>query len=389
MTDNEPLRLNVGAGACPIPGYVNLDIKSGTPIWELPYDDGTVDEIRASHVLEHVSYIKTTEVLAHWHAKLKDGGIVKIAVPNLEYIFRKMQTETDENLEGYLFGGHDDEHDVHMAGFTEAKLHAQLRSVGFDCIERFESDFPDCSSKPVSLNMQAEKLTRRKMDDVTACMSMPRLAFTDNCFAALNVVTETGMGIIRTCGAFWGQCLERSFQAAYEQNPKLKWLLAIDYDSVFTTDDLYRLRRAAERSNADAIFAIQCKREANHVMVTASDAEGNIRTAISAEEHRAQVLRAKTGHFGMTLINADKLKTLPKPWFKEEPGPDGGWKDGHTDSDIWFWNQWERAGFTLYQANNVKIGHLQLVVTWPDRRLRPRHQYVNDWSENGKPEYAT
>lgn len=55
-TVKSSVRLNLGAGDNPMPGYVNLDIKGGVEIGKLPYENESVDEIRASHVLEHVSW---------------------------------------------------------------------------------------------------------------------------------------------------------------------------------------------------------------------------------------------------------------------------------------------------------------------------------------------
>jgi len=49
----EPTRLNLGAGDKPLDGYINLDRKTGQECFPLAYDDGSVDVIRASHILEH------------------------------------------------------------------------------------------------------------------------------------------------------------------------------------------------------------------------------------------------------------------------------------------------------------------------------------------------
>lgn len=386
--ENTVLRLNLGAGDRPMTDWINLDIKGGVSIDNLPYEDSSVDVIRASHVLEHVSHRKTHEVLAHWRTKLKPGGMVKIAVPDMQWIFNEMGKESPHDLEGFLFGGHTDADDVHRAGFTEGKLSAQLREAGFDCIERWDADHNDCCEHPCTLNLQAQKPTIGPMTDVVALMSIPRLAFTENMFSAMSVVTDLKCPIIKCTGAFWGQCLERIMEEGIKNNPDAKYFLTIDYDSVFTTDMVRRLRRIAETINADAIFPVQCKREAAHAMATFGDGKGANRALVTGEESRADALQARTGHFGLTLISVEKIKKLPKPWFLEQPDKDGAWGDGRIDPDIYFWQQWEKVGNTLYQANRVKIGHAQQVVTWPDQSWRPRHQYLKDWADNGIPLYA-
>jgi 2-polyprenyl-3-methyl-5-hydroxy-6-metoxy-1,4-benzoquinol methylase len=47
--------------------------------------DGSVDVIRASHILEHFP-AQVPAVLKHWAAKLKPGGVLKIAVPDFAWI---------------------------------------------------------------------------------------------------------------------------------------------------------------------------------------------------------------------------------------------------------------------------------------------------------------
>ena len=76
-------KLNLGAGARPLEGYRNIDAKNNhgsksQKIFPLPDKDGTVDEIRASHVLEHFSHREVTAVVADWVRALKPGGVLKI-----------------------------------------------------------------------------------------------------------------------------------------------------------------------------------------------------------------------------------------------------------------------------------------------------------------------
>jgi predicted SAM-dependent methyltransferase len=53
------LRLNVGSGSLAVDGYVNVDARAidgvdvVADVADLPFDDGSVEEVRSSHVLEH------------------------------------------------------------------------------------------------------------------------------------------------------------------------------------------------------------------------------------------------------------------------------------------------------------------------------------------------
>ncbi len=57
----DPLRVEIGGGEFPTDGYVHVDadrrarhVEYLAAAWELPFEDGSVHEIRAVHVLEHL-----------------------------------------------------------------------------------------------------------------------------------------------------------------------------------------------------------------------------------------------------------------------------------------------------------------------------------------------
>ena len=80
----EKIKLNLGAGDIPIDGYISIDRKTGQEAYPLAYEDGSVDEIRASHILEHFGLREISAVLKNWWDKLKPGGLLKIAVPDFD-----------------------------------------------------------------------------------------------------------------------------------------------------------------------------------------------------------------------------------------------------------------------------------------------------------------
>jgi SAM-dependent methyltransferase len=82
-------RLEIGPGPERIPGFETLNVVGGANVdyvWNagkwLPFRRNTFDVIYASHVLEHIPWYKTAEVLAGWVRTLKPGGRIEIWVPN-------------------------------------------------------------------------------------------------------------------------------------------------------------------------------------------------------------------------------------------------------------------------------------------------------------------
>ena len=59
--------------------YSHLDSKD---IFNLPYEDGSVDLIYASHVIEYFDRDEVKDVLNEWIRVLKPGGKLRLAVPN-------------------------------------------------------------------------------------------------------------------------------------------------------------------------------------------------------------------------------------------------------------------------------------------------------------------
>ena len=81
--------LEIGSGNNRLPGFETLDIVGGRNVdyvadatKRLPFRDCTFDLIYASHVLEHIPWYKTEEVLREWVRVLKSGGVLEVWVPD-------------------------------------------------------------------------------------------------------------------------------------------------------------------------------------------------------------------------------------------------------------------------------------------------------------------
>lgn len=380
------LKLNLGSGEQPLPGYENLDRKGGREIFPLDYPDGVADEIRASHVLEHFAHAQVPAVLAEWARVLRPGGVLRIAVPDFEWIARAYLEGQPAPIEGYCMGGQVDAADYHKALFDAEALGDLLRGAGLFGVSRWQSEIQDCAALPVSLNLQAVKPLPCAWK-VGAAMSVPRLGFMDNFFCAFQALSPLHIGLRKVTGAFWGQCLERCMGEWLAEGAE--WVLAIDYDSVFERRDVETLLALAmQYPEADAICALQAHRTRSTPLVTIKGPDGKYHGTLPRDYFRGDLARVHTAHFGLTLIRAAKLAALPRPWFLGVPDQDGTWGEGRTDDDIYFWKRWEAAGNTLYLANHVAIGHLELMIRWPDRQFRALHQHASEWAASGKPEGA-
>lgn len=377
------LRLNLGSGENPIDGWENIDRKNGAEVFPLETtEDDSVDEIRASHILEHFPAAKVGEVLKHWVAKLKTEGTLKIAVPDFKKICDSYAEGNDFNVTGYLMGGQIDEDDYHKSIFDQPSLAKLMSAAGLIDIKPWISEHEDASTLSVSLNLmgtKGEKITI-KSDTIRAVISMPRLGFTDNFFAAIGALAPYHIHLQKGVGVFWDQVLSRLIQK--ELDTGAETIIALDYDTWFTAQHIMAmLRLLCKYPEIDAICPAQVKREHEELLVGTVTKKGAPVAGISDNDFAGDITHVLTGHFGMTFFRASALKKLKKPWFIGVPAKDGGWGKGRQDPDIYFWNNWNACGLKLYLANNVPIGHLQMMATFPDTAendFKPIHVYMRD-----------
>ena len=386
----KPVWLNLGAGDTVIPGFTAIDRKFGQEVYPLKYEDSSVDEIRASHILEHFPATEATKVLVDWVRVLKPGGRIRIAVPNFDFVAESYMRRMGDKgmLFAYVMGGQTDENDVHKSLYDEPTLRQWMESANLRGITRWTSDaVNDCARLPVSLNLEGYKREDRnpfQIPKTMAIMSTGRLGFTENMFCAMGCFQALKIDLIKHTGAFWEQCLTRVALEAIAENTE--WLVVMDYDTVFMLDHLKELLwLMAMHPEADAIAPWQVKREGDDkLLFWTSDGDGEQRTQIPLKDFDGDLSPSETAHFGLTLIRVSALNKMKHPWFLGAPNKDGLWDEGRTDPDIAFWKKFKAAGNKLFMANHVSIGHLQMVATWPDQGLMGVvKQYVTDFQKNG------
>lgn len=236
-----------------------------------------------------------------------------------------------------------------------------------------ESDKPQLSNQPAI-----------PLGSVVAVMSMPRLCFSDNMDCCANAFAQLGIDRRRTSCVFWGMGLSLLMEQALKDG--FKYILTVDYDTVFTARNVYDLYRLMEdEQDIGAAVPVEIKRDSDAALMMPFEHPGTGRMTMSLARLMDRTIRLKAGHFGLTLIRAAALAKCLKPWFVAKPNADGEWGQGKTDEDIWFWKQWYRSSLTVHQANRVVVGHIQRVITWPNCKMGAVHQYLPDYNDNGPP----
>jgi hypothetical protein len=374
----QPLRLNIGAGTeVKLPGFTSIDRANGQEAFPLAYPDGSVEEIYASHILEHFPAANTENVIKEWVRVLKPGGRIRIAVPDFAYIAKAYLAGIEMPIGPYVMGGQTDANDFHQALFDEAGLRWQMEKAGLVGIQKWKSDATDCACLPVSLNLEGIKpidpnaLGAR----VGVVATMPRLNWTYNRDMTTRACLALGVSYTCMTGAYFDQGMERALESAMDK----EFIIAIDYDTVFTPDDVKRLVVLADKyPEAGAIAAMQAKRGPGSVALMARD------TVPTEADVSGDIFPVKSAHFGLTLFRTSALRKMSKPWLHHTPAPDGTWGDGRIDADIAFWHKLNEVS-QAYITPRVNVGHLQVMVSWVDCQWKTINQHWDDYNKSGKP----
>lgn len=170
-----PIRLELGSGYSPTPGFVHLDLNAAAPdvdvvgpAFPLDLPDASVEELRAVDVLEHLSYQDTAWALAEWARVVVPGGRFYVQVPDADAIMRWYVVDPARLVDRLppglpatpmagaawrLLGGHHDETyardgddwrwNAHYAMFSEASLHEALDAAGFDVESLEHNEHPN------------------------------------------------------------------------------------------------------------------------------------------------------------------------------------------------------------------------------------------------------
>ena len=184
------IKLNIGCGGNPLKDYINIDqdsleqirkrypekkfeddlILKNHDIFNLPFDDSAVDEIKSDSLIEHLNFIQEKKFFTEIKRVIKVGGRLEISTPDFEMTVKQWLAAKDDwkdffrdddeaikqnhwfgnynnkpnNRWGYLlatiFGSQNGEGQYHRNCYTEKKLIAICKKIGIKIIniERFQ-----------------------------------------------------------------------------------------------------------------------------------------------------------------------------------------------------------------------------------------------------------
>ena len=199
------MKINLGCGSTPLKDYTNVDmdtlenLRERYPnrtfdddlvieqwdIFDLPVESGTVDEVRADCLFEHLNFIDEKRAFYEVKRVLKTGGIFEISVPDFDEIIELWLKAKDDwqdwfrdddeaiksehwfgtheysykNKWGYLlaciFGSQNGDGQYHKNCYTTKKLLKIFRKLGFEVTHQTFYTWPRGDSQII-------KMTTRK-----------------------------------------------------------------------------------------------------------------------------------------------------------------------------------------------------------------------------------
>lgn len=112
---------------------------------KVPLADKYADAIYCSHFLEHLTKDQGTHFLAECYRALKQGGLLRISVPDLDHAFRMYQQGEIENMMGLFFYTSDDwDFAAHKYGYNFDHLKKILERTGFKGIRKMSYQKGEC-----------------------------------------------------------------------------------------------------------------------------------------------------------------------------------------------------------------------------------------------------
>ena len=128
------MKLEIGSGRKPSPGYTHLDIE--------PYSDAEIvgdfrtmnfenlEEIKAMHLLEHFGREEGVAVLKLWYSWLAPAGRLIVETPDFEAICQDWAKDPYW-MTRHAYGSQEAPWAFHRDGWYQAKFEEVLPQVGF------------------------------------------------------------------------------------------------------------------------------------------------------------------------------------------------------------------------------------------------------------------
>lgn len=164
------LKLHLACGHDYKEDYINVDLypvegvvtDAQFDVAKLPYEDNSIDEIRAFHIIEHFDWHEGNRVLEEWYRVLKPGGRLWLETPDFLAscdAFVKGSPEFRNMLYGHFFAMAWIPGQIHKFLFTEDQLRCQLGWAKFRHVNRLppSSNYVRPDTYNLFLNVEAFK----------------------------------------------------------------------------------------------------------------------------------------------------------------------------------------------------------------------------------------
>ena len=186
------MKINLGCGSTPLEEYINVDIDTVKDlrkrypnrefsdelrieqwdIFNLPLEDGSVDEVRADCLFEHLNFKEERLIFEESKRVLKIGGSLNLSVPDFETLV-KQWLEAEDNWQDWyrddnkaieqkhwfgtyeyssnnrwghitasLFGSQNGEGQYHKNCYTIGKLRNIFKKLDFDMVDESYYKWP-------------------------------------------------------------------------------------------------------------------------------------------------------------------------------------------------------------------------------------------------------
>jgi predicted SAM-dependent methyltransferase len=147
------MKLELGSGLRPTEGYLHQDciqlevsLDYVCKAWEVPIYEGSLDEVIAIAVIEHLRYTEVTRTLSHIHRLLKPGGIFLFDVPDVTVWIRYLHQiyegidvpYSKEDVIKTLWGHQRWEGDEHKSMWDYEMISAEVKKAGFLMLDGLE-----------------------------------------------------------------------------------------------------------------------------------------------------------------------------------------------------------------------------------------------------------
>ena len=150
--------LNLGGGGNCIDGCLTVDISPRADVYvdlmtQLPFEDSSFDAIFCEEAIEHIPLNQAEDLLKECLRILKEGGVLRISTPDLNYFAEQVLHETGAcNAINQIFYEH-----THRYIYTRQALQEKCLEAGFENVR--SSSYKDSNSRLGYLDSHADRFS--------------------------------------------------------------------------------------------------------------------------------------------------------------------------------------------------------------------------------------